>query len=216
MVSTRTRRSSDNNRAQGTPINAHLETGTTIQDVETTTSTIQSGPTTEPAVANNSPPSDRSALSDPEITRLEEQLRQARKNHKLMTLRAKIDHINQRTQELQDRRGSSESVEVMEVPSRKRTRVDSIISDRPPPNLTMERPYEGRNIAEYDAFVARMEWHFRQHAPYFNNGEDLRKVATAAGKMNDKNMRLWNEHAHELADERITWKELQDFLMRLI
>jgi len=210
----------------------HTATAET-QDTEDTVAAATQEVSSEQPLGSSSTGSDLSEMNEnPDIEQIQEELRQARIKQKYLVLREKLRKTRQINQELERRINPNDNppvvepndnppvVEpndnppVVEPRGQKRPRADTGTTDRPPPRPKMEESYRGRSVAEYETFMARMTWHHRQHALYFIN--DMRKVASAAAEMDDKNMLRWSEHAKDIPDNAITWNDYQNFLLRLI
>ena len=87
-------------------------------------------------------------------------------------------------------------------------------SSKPPPRVGLENKYRGRNMHEYNTFMARMQNHFDQHFQYFTS--DRLKISAAVAETHDDILLKWTQHKQETPTENRPWKEFQDFCLHLI
>jgi hypothetical protein len=78
-------------------------------------------------------------------------------------------------------------------------------SSKPPPRVGLENKYRGRNMHEYNTFMARMQNHFDQHFQYFTS--DRLKISAAVAETHDDILLKWTQHKQETPTENRPWKE---------
>ncbi|KAA8641308.1 uncharacterized protein ATNIH1004_002048 [Aspergillus tanneri] len=82
---------------------------------------------------------------------------------------------------------------------------------KPPAPPAHVSEYMGKNMQEYQTFIARMETHFERNRYYFTN--DTTKVVEGTAHLCATFIRLWRQHEEEVADKP-TWEDFRKFLLR--
>ncbi|KAA8646613.1 uncharacterized protein ATNIH1004_008046 [Aspergillus tanneri] len=79
---------------------------------------------------------------------------------------------------------------------------------KPPAPPAHVSEYMGKNMQEYQTFIARMETHFERNRYYFTN--DTTKVVEGTAHLCATFIRLWRQHEEEVADKP-TWEDFRNF-----
>jgi hypothetical protein len=85
---------------------------------------------------------------------------------------------------------------------------------KPPPRLRLETKYAGKNISEYQTFMARLDNHFERYKDAYV--DDRQKIADAVAEFNDDMLKKWTQHRRDVDEDEITWSSFDEFLKRLI
>ncbi|KAA8641337.1 uncharacterized protein ATNIH1004_002005 [Aspergillus tanneri] len=160
--------------------------------------------------------------SDNEFAELRDQIRQQKQELK----RLRMENKRRALQELIDYEKRIKKTEVQQFRGQnqyKHTRPWNTTRNRTPAYAraharieTASTPahvseYMGKNMQEYQTFIARMETHFERNRYYFTN--DTTKVVEGTAHLCATFIRLWRQHEEEVADKP-TWEDFRKFLLR--
>jgi hypothetical protein len=85
---------------------------------------------------------------------------------------------------------------------------------KPPPMLKMDKPFNGKNIAEYNSFMSHLQTvfgHYRQWYSHFPN-----RVAAGHQGLSDPRRQEWQAHEARFYPKELRWKDFQDWCQKLV
>ncbi|KAA8646695.1 uncharacterized protein ATNIH1004_005370 [Aspergillus tanneri] len=136
--------------------------------------------------------------SDNEFAELRDQIRQQKQELK----RLRMENKRRALQELID---YEKRIQENRTYARAHARIETAST---PAHVS---EYMGKNMQEYQTFIARMETHFERNRYYFTN--DTTKVVEGTAHLCATFIRLWRQHEEEVADKP-TWEDFRKFLLR--